>query len=391
MPRLGSRLSGVNEVLRFLGHQPVSELGAGRNADLAESFIASAAADLQTQGWWFNRLKYTPTLTPLGWAHLPERYVLDEGMNDGRVEIRDGRRLYDRDNRTYVWGTDASALLNEDDLSAGAWTTTSLTVASVNSVPTVADGTADAQRLTQTAAGGRLEQSVAGLVDGTRYAAGCYVGVNESDTDSDTATALFQVRGSGNSRDAGVSFTFSRNTGRPLDVRAESRLVEDALLTEFIPVRDHVVAGSAEWFLAYFEYQYAAADVNALFQLYPVNGGTGSMIAWRPFLTTPGDFPLDLYVFEVLDYENCPQVVQRYLVRRAAVEMGSVLSLPTRTMQHLIRREEEAFGPVQRLEQAENRSSMLTRSATVARALGRTHTIPALNALRGRPRPGSDV
>jgi len=393
MVTTSSRLTGVNEVLRLSGYSTISKLGESRASVVAEDQLASAVRDLMTKGWWFNRARYTPTMTPLGWAHLPERYELDEGENNSKVAIRDGRRLYDRDNRTYVWGTDASVLADEADLSTANWTLTGATISSAKkSIPTPGGGPNDAQRLTTTAASGQVEQQIASasFVNGTRYQAGVYVGANASDVfDGSTSTML--VQGVAVAFQSGLDFTFEADKQNLLGLPGAARDLGSGETQEFFSVSGPDGHTEPEWRLASVEFVYASSGGDIKF-IHRASSPAGSMLLWRPYVTPVGDFPLgELKVIEVLEYEDVPAVAQRWLIRRAAVEVSNILSADRPVRQHAAVREVEAYSALQRAEAQENSSSMLVRSPGVARTVGRQHGPAALGSLYGQPARAEDV
>jgi hypothetical protein len=386
MTNRSSRLAGVNEVLSALGYETTRELRKSRESIVAEDQIQTALADLQTKGWWFNRVRYTPTLTPLGWAHIPDRFSLDEGENSSKWVVKEGRRVYDRSLRTYVHGADGNLLVDEDDLSTGNWTATNATVAAAPTAAVPGNVPQDAQEVDSSAGGGRITQDVSGLVDGVTYTVGVYSGVSVSQDVSTTNTQQITAYGQSSAREMRVDFDFS--VGGPFE-GAQCRSYGETLGHECIPVVDRDLIGAPEMFLVTFDFTYEAADGDIQFRLYP--GGTGSALFWRPFITVPHDFPSELKLVETLPYEALPVVVQRYVVRRATYEAANILSASQAIRQHAAMREAEAFANLQRTESRENEGSMLDRSPSVARIVGRVGRRPALESLYGRPKPGTDI
>lgn len=384
-----SRLAGVNEVLRLLGLSTVTELGSGRSAQVAEASIATAVRELQTKGWWFNRGRYTPTITSMDWCHLPPGLVLDEGENSSKYSVRDGRRVYNRDTRSYDLGDTLSVVVDDDDLSTGSWTATNATATVAPNAPVPGGGALDSYRVATTSSGGYIYQTFsAGLTNGTKYTVGVYCGVGDNESPADAVTSRLSMFGVSSSRRMGVDFDHS---GSGPFTGADARGVGEISRIEFIPVSDRLtLAGDPEWYLVLFDFTYETADGDLRLELYPAVGGEGDVLFWRPFFTLPADGP-ELKVVEILDFEDTPAVVQNYLVRRAATETGAILSVDGAARQHAARREAEAWAALQRAEASENRSSMLNRSPSVARTIGSLARQPALSRLYGKPLRGTDV
>lgn len=102
-----NKLDAVNQILAGIGESPVSSLSSGLpDAESAERCLDEVSTDVQESGWQCNTdegLELSPNLQ--GYITLPASTLkVDSTGKDKRRDIieRDGR-LYDRDNRTFIF------------------------------------------------------------------------------------------------------------------------------------------------------------------------------------------------------------------------------------------------------------------------------------------------
>lgn len=102
-----SKLDAVNQVLAGIGESPVSSLNSGLpDAESAESVLEEVSVDIQESGWQCNtdnNLQLSPDVT--GTIYLPVSTLrVDSAGSDSDRDLveRDGR-LYDRDNKTFIF------------------------------------------------------------------------------------------------------------------------------------------------------------------------------------------------------------------------------------------------------------------------------------------------
>lgn len=102
-----SKLDAVNQILSGIGESPVSSLNSGLpDAESAERFLDETSLDIQESGWQCNTdsgLTLTPDVT--GNIHLPgpTLRVDSSGPDAYRDLVERDNRLYDRDNKTFIF------------------------------------------------------------------------------------------------------------------------------------------------------------------------------------------------------------------------------------------------------------------------------------------------
>ena len=101
-----TELEAVNECLENIGQAPVSTISGdlGVDAQIALSFVRKVTRELQSQGWFWNtEIDYEITPNASGDIVLPANTLAVDstGLDADRNVVMRGRRLYDRDNRTY--------------------------------------------------------------------------------------------------------------------------------------------------------------------------------------------------------------------------------------------------------------------------------------------------
>ena len=102
---LMSELEAVNKILAVAGDSPVQTLDDNYiQADLALSILTRASRKVQSAGWWFNEEESYP-LTPdlSGFITLGTNVISAVALNDAGTVIQRGNRLYDRQERTYIF------------------------------------------------------------------------------------------------------------------------------------------------------------------------------------------------------------------------------------------------------------------------------------------------
>lgn len=104
-----SELAAVNEMLAAIGESPVSDLVAlPPSGETALSILRATSRDFQEEGHWFNS-EDGYILSPGVDGHITvpaEVLSLDEADATGMNLIQRGERVYDLENRTYVFEDD---------------------------------------------------------------------------------------------------------------------------------------------------------------------------------------------------------------------------------------------------------------------------------------------
>lgn len=104
-----SELSAVNELLAAIGEDPVEDLeNLPPSGNTALFILQGTSRDLQEEGHWFN-METDYTLSPdpdSGFIDIPDD-VLEIRGSDGNY-MQKGDRLYDRDEKTYVFSDGAA-------------------------------------------------------------------------------------------------------------------------------------------------------------------------------------------------------------------------------------------------------------------------------------------
>lgn len=102
---LMSELEAVNKILAVAGDSPVQTLDDDYiQADLALAVLTRASRKVQSAGWWFNEEERYPLIPDIGGLITLGTNVISAVANDdaGTV-VQRGNRLYDRQERTYVF------------------------------------------------------------------------------------------------------------------------------------------------------------------------------------------------------------------------------------------------------------------------------------------------
>lgn len=110
-------IEAVNIMLASIGQGAINSLESSESIDAesAKTALINASRAVQTRGWWFNR-EYDFPLTPdagTGEIALPANYLQFSPNVDWRHLVDRGGKLYDTQNRTYVYasGTEVKASL----------------------------------------------------------------------------------------------------------------------------------------------------------------------------------------------------------------------------------------------------------------------------------------
>ena len=269
MPSPASRLSGVNKILQRIGYATVTVLGGGQGAVVAEQQLDRAVEELQTRSWWFNRELYTPTLSPRGFAHLPERFQLPEDADPQRAQryaLGPCRRLYNVEGKTYVWNASPTNLVADPfDLTTGSWTESNCTATeSTGSQRPCNDPVRRGASLVTEDTAGTLaavtqDIAAAGLTDGETYELGVYIAADKnSDIEGSTDTS---VRLNGVS--SGVLAVLNGRVPREEGTEWEyTRLTHEAFSGENTQTQDRRSYGEAgtPWHYVTFRRVYNTAD-----------------------------------------------------------------------------------------------------------------------------------
>jgi glycerol-3-phosphate cytidylyltransferase-like family protein len=102
---LMSELEAVNKILAVAGDSPVQTLEDDYiQAILARQILTRASRKVQSLGWWFNEdegVILIPSIT--GMLTLATNVISAIAKDDAGTIIQRGNRLYDRQERTYVF------------------------------------------------------------------------------------------------------------------------------------------------------------------------------------------------------------------------------------------------------------------------------------------------
>lgn len=112
---LSTELAAVNVLLRVIGEQPVQSIDPVESADAesARDTIQEWSRSVQARGWHWNREDAFPlspnsdgeVLLPANCSFVSKAYWDAHGSSPCKFSER-GRKLYDREHRTYVWTSD---------------------------------------------------------------------------------------------------------------------------------------------------------------------------------------------------------------------------------------------------------------------------------------------
>jgi hypothetical protein len=102
---LMSELDAVNKILAVAGDSPVQTLDDEYiQSKLARQILTRSSRDIQSMAWWFNEeqnVQLNPDIN--GFITLPTNMISCIPNNDAGTVVQRGNRLYDRENRTYVF------------------------------------------------------------------------------------------------------------------------------------------------------------------------------------------------------------------------------------------------------------------------------------------------
>lgn len=114
-----SELDAVNKILAVAGDSPVQTLEDEYvQAKLARQILVRASRKVQSMGWWFNEeenINLPPDIN--GYITLAVNVITCVANKDVGSVIQRGNRLYDRQERTYVF----SQPVNADIILALEW------------------------------------------------------------------------------------------------------------------------------------------------------------------------------------------------------------------------------------------------------------------------------
>lgn len=104
MQGLMTELEAVNKILAVAGDSPVQTLEDDYiQSKLARQVLERASRHVQGFGWWFNEEEVSLSPDIDGFITLGTNVILCEVLNDDGTVIQRGNRLYDRQERTYVF------------------------------------------------------------------------------------------------------------------------------------------------------------------------------------------------------------------------------------------------------------------------------------------------
>lgn len=100
-----SELEAVNKILAVAGDSPVQTLDDDYiQADLARQVLTRASRKVQSAGWWFNEEEdYNLIPDVSGFITLGVNVISIVANNDAGTVVQRGQKLYDRQERTYVF------------------------------------------------------------------------------------------------------------------------------------------------------------------------------------------------------------------------------------------------------------------------------------------------
>lgn len=100
-----SELDAVNKILAITGDAPVATLDDSYiQSKLAQQVLNRASRDIQSKGWWFNEeTDVTLQRDVNGYITLSPNVIQVTVKNDAGTIVQRGNRMYDKQNRTYVF------------------------------------------------------------------------------------------------------------------------------------------------------------------------------------------------------------------------------------------------------------------------------------------------
>lgn len=100
-----SELDAVNKILAITGDAPVATLDDSYiQSKLAQQILNRASRDIQSKGWWFNEeTDVTLQRDVNGYITLSPNVIQVTVKNDAGTIVQRGNRMYDKQNRTYVF------------------------------------------------------------------------------------------------------------------------------------------------------------------------------------------------------------------------------------------------------------------------------------------------
>ena len=123
-----TKLEAVNIMLSSIGDAPVNSLTSGLvDAEMAETILDATSRDVQSQGWHFNtEINFTLAQLASGEVPIPSNCLKVDQIagQSARDLIQRGRKLYDRNNHTFIIGesvkVDMVLLLDFEELPEAA-------------------------------------------------------------------------------------------------------------------------------------------------------------------------------------------------------------------------------------------------------------------------------
>ena len=123
-----TKLEAVNIMLSSIGDAPVNSLTSGLvDAEMAETILDATSRDVQSQGWHFNtEINLTLAQLANGEVPIPSNCLKVDQIagQSARDLIQRGRKLYDRNNHTFIIGesvkVDMVLLLDFEELPEAA-------------------------------------------------------------------------------------------------------------------------------------------------------------------------------------------------------------------------------------------------------------------------------
>jgi hypothetical protein len=108
-----TKLEAVNAMLDAIGEDPVNQLGSGlSDAELALRKLNEISRDIQAVGWEFNT-EFSTTLTPdiNGYITLATNVLKFDSVDADATRriVQRGSRLYDLDNKTFIFSSSIKA------------------------------------------------------------------------------------------------------------------------------------------------------------------------------------------------------------------------------------------------------------------------------------------
>lgn len=364
MTTTSRKLDAINEVLSAVGFGTVTALGQTKHSTLAETVLDQEIRSFQGRGWYFNREhNVCPPVSAAGWLHVDPRALSSDPRRHLDTVVREGR-LYDRRNRTYVWDTSPSNIVQSpfDLADTGAWTAQNSAAVTSNIIRTPygepgLDGlepharSADRLNDPNNSAVARLDQLLSGLVDGKEYVVSAYLRNGASIGSVGPQVTINQVS-AGDTFVMSLDLTeeppyFNNNT-----IAAEGLTARgwDPQMTLIETTKDSLDGGAfgsavrASWVFARARWVYQSSGGAATLQLTTdkdLNAAANTdAFIWGVGIFEADSGPVSLDQVLCLEYHELPSSAREYVRTRAARALND-RTLRSRAIREALTKEEE--------------------------------------------------